>query len=138
MSAKPRRAAPGPRLDRLARLANKFLRELKIQGGILDIFLLPNAEMKAIKKRMFRGKVRFSEPNVVSFPEPEHFPHPELRRGKKYLGEIYLNKDIIKKSPERAAPLLLHGILHLLGHDHKKKNEAQRMEKLERKILGRF
>ncbi|HVM77168.1 MAG TPA: rRNA maturation RNase YbeY [Candidatus Paceibacterota bacterium] len=119
---------------KINRLAAKFLKRLKIKGKpSLDIYLLPHAEIKALKARFFRKQ---TEPNVLSFPEPKSFPHPD-KKGKHFLGEIYLNKDILKKSPERTAPLLLHGILHLLGYDHIKGKDAAKMEKLERKILGR-
>ncbi len=33
------------------------------------------------------------------------------------------------------AHLFVHGLLHLFGHDHVKKTEAERMEKLETRIL---
>lgn len=145
---------------KLQNRAEKILKLLgpKVRGATLDIFLLPHGEMKKLKARFFKKK---TEPNVLSFREPLYFPHPERGQGasskelgkkrsylsfprkresmlneKKYLGEIYLNKDILKKSPERGAPLLLHGMLHLLGHDHKKKKEIEKMEEKERKILG--
>jgi probable rRNA maturation factor len=118
---------------KLARLADKLLGILKVRGATLDIFLLPDRTIAALKARFIRKK---AEPNVLSFPEPPHFPHPETK--KRYLGEIYLNRDILKKSPGRATPLLLHGILHLLGHDHIKKADAAKMERLERKILQRM
>ena len=112
------------------KLAKKLLKALNQHNATLDIFLLPNADIKKLKARFIKKR---TEPNVLAFSEPIAFPHPETK--KKYLGEIYLNKDILKKSPERTAPLLLHGILHLLGHDHKKKADAAKMEALEAKIL---
>jgi len=115
---------------KLRNLAQKLLVQLKVRGAILDIFLLPNRDIKILKAKFIKKK---TEPNVLSFTEPLHFPHPETR--KKYLGEIYLNEDILKKNPGRAAPLLLHGILHLLGRDHETKREREEMEGLERKIL---
>ncbi len=89
--------------------------------------------MASLKRRFFK---KFSEPNVLSFRNPEGFPHPETK--KRPLGEIYLNRDILRKEPARAAPLLIHGILHLLGHDHEKSAEAARMEGLERRLLRRM
>ena len=114
-------------------LSDKILKTLHVRGATLDIFLLGNREMTALKARFIKKK---TEPNVLAFPEPARFPHPEMK--KKYLGEIYLNRDILKKSPERAAPLLLHGVLHLLGYDHKKKGDAKSMEAIEAKTLGRL
>jgi probable rRNA maturation factor len=120
---------------KIARLAGNLMKQLKVRGApVVDIHLLPHAEIKALKARFIKKK---TEPNVLAFPEPPLFPHPE-RKGKKYLGEIYLNNDILKKSPDRAAPLLLHGILHLLGYDHKRNVDAEKMEKVEAKILGRL
>ncbi|HVO28617.1 MAG TPA: rRNA maturation RNase YbeY [Candidatus Paceibacterota bacterium] len=114
-------------------LAKRILVLLNERGAALDVFLLPHAEIKALKARFFKKR---TEPNVLSFPEPRHFPHPETKR--RYLGEIYLNKDILRRSPERAAPLLVHGILHLLGYDHIKTSDAKKMEALERGILKKL
>jgi len=114
-------------------LARKFLQILHQRNAGVDIFLLPNADIKKLKARFFKKQ---TEPNVLAFREPIAFPHPERSRSRKqYLGEIYLNADILKKSPERTAPLLLHGILHLLGYDHKKKADAATMEVLEETVL---
>jgi probable rRNA maturation factor len=124
-------------------LARRMLSRLDERNAVLDIFLLPHAEIKALKARFIKKQ---TEPNVLAFPEPQSFPHPELgaraKKGaakkvsaKKYLGEIYLNKDILGRSPERTAPLLVHGVLHLLGYDHMKKADAAKMEKLEAEVL---
>src|SRR5271168_1820897 len=111
--------------DKLLRLANLIVRTLKVQNATLDIFLLDDKSIARLKARFIKRK---TEPNVLSFPEPAHFPHPETK--KRYLGEIYLNRDILKRSPDRAKSLLLHGILHLLGYDHKKKADIAEMEGL--------
>ena len=118
---------------KLSRLAQKILKTLKVRSATLDIILLDNVKMAALKTRFIKKK---TEPNVLSFPEPAHFPHPETK--KRYLGEIYLNRDILKKSPERTKALLLHGVLHLLGYDHIKKMDIVKMEGLEKKILGKI
>lgn len=131
----------------LQRLAKKMLMALHRRNATLDIFLLPHAEIKKLKARFIKKQ---TEPNVLAFPDPVAFPHPELGGAKggakqsngraapkKHLGEIFLNRDILAKSPKRTAPLLLHGILHLMGYDHKKKADAVTMEALEEKILGR-
>lgn len=115
---------------KLQTLAAKILKTLGERPAALDIVLLAHAEMKRMKWRLLGKR---TEPNVISFPEPKQFPHPETK--KRYLGEIYLNRDILRKNPGRAAPLLLHGMLHLLGYDHMTKNDAARMERLEEKVL---
>ena len=118
---------------KLAALAQKMLKTLRVRAATLDIILLDNNSIAALKARFIRKK---TEPNVLSFPEPAHFPHPETK--KKYLGEIYLNRDILKRSPERAKALLLHGVLHLLGYDHIKKVDMVEMEALEVRILKKL
>ncbi|HUC01503.1 MAG TPA: rRNA maturation RNase YbeY [Candidatus Paceibacterota bacterium] len=115
---------------KLARVADKILKMLRVRNAALDIILLDDRSMAALKARFIKKR---TEPNVLSFPEPAHFPHPETK--KRYLGEVYLNRDILRHSPERAQALLLHGVLHLLGYDHKKKADIVKMEGLERKIL---
>lgn len=109
------------------------MRALKVRGAVLDIFLLPNRKIAALKARFITRK---TEPNVLAFPEPPHFPHPDVK--KRHLGEIYLNRDILEEDPSRAKPLLLHGILHLLGFDHKKPEDARAMERLEKKIFEKL
>ena len=59
-----------------------------------------------------------------------------------YLGEIFICYPQAERQAEREkhvvqkeiAILLVHGILHLLGHDHKKDEEAEIMEKKEGEI----
>lgn len=118
---------------KLSRLAAKILKMLKVHEATLDIVLLDNEKIAGLKARFIRKR---TEPNVLSFPEPAHFPHPETK--KRYLGEIYLNRTILRRSPERAEALLLHGVLHLLGYDHKKKPDIIKMEGLEKKILAKL
>lgn len=123
---------------KLQNQAEKIFKVLKLRGATLDIFLLPHAAMKKMKAQF---KMKPTEPNVLSFRNLEEFPEPEKGKGKKtqkYLGEIYLNKDILAKSPKRAVPLLLHGVLHLLGHDHKDDVDAVEMEEREAIILAKL
>jgi|SRR5579864_3281433 len=121
------------KLEQLAKKTLKFLaaRDRRARNAALDIILLPHRDIAALKRRFIKKK---GEPNVLAFPEPARFPHPEMK--KRYLGEIFLNKDILKREPGRAAPLLVHGILHLLGYDHGRKIAAARMERTERRILA--
>jgi len=81
----------------------------------------------------FRGKDKAT--NVLSFSPG--------RDDASYLGDIALAFGVVSKEaraqrktlPEHAAHLAIHGVLHLLGHDHEKANEAKRMEALEIALL---
>ncbi len=110
-----------------------MLRLLGVRGAALDVIVLPSRDIAALKRRYLKKR---TEPNVLAFPEPRGFPHPETK--KRRLGEVYLNRDILKKDPGRAAPLLLHGILHLLGYEHGSDARAERMDRAERRVLGKL
>lgn len=59
-------------------------------------------------------------------------------------GEIYLSVPQARRQARRyrhplvaeLERLVVHGVLHLVGHDHKKRTEAQRMRARERHYLG--
>jgi len=82
----------------------------------------------------FRGRDKAT--NVLSFNA----------RDDSYLGDIAIAFGMVSKEAREqhksfaahAAHLAIHGVLHLLGHDHKKAAEAQAMEALETLILSRL
>lgn len=60
-----------------------------------------------------------------------------------YLGDIYLSKeDVILKKPSKLSFveynrfLIIHGILHLMGHDHENEKEEEIMRNEEIKLCG--
>ena len=77
-------------------------------------------------------------PNVLSFPAAP-MPGQETRP----LGDIVLAAGVVaREAGEQGKPLdahvahlLVHGLLHLAGHDHMNDGEAARMESAEREIL---
>jgi probable rRNA maturation factor len=79
--------------------------------------------------------------NVLSFPSPWLRPD-----GRKYLGDIAISYESVvrearalnKPPVHHLAHLAVHGLLHLLGHDHDSEETAGRMEHLERTILARL
>ncbi|MBI4085501.1 MAG: rRNA maturation RNase YbeY [Candidatus Liptonbacteria bacterium] len=121
---------------KLERLSAKILKTTptakgkSADGFKTEIFLLGDAEMKRLKKKFLPHEK--GPANILSFEEPVRWPYPE--KGRKILGEIYLNLDLARGKEKILAPLLLHGIVHLLGYDHKKKGDRIKMEKLEKRI----
>ena len=61
-------------------------------------------------------------------------------------GDLILCHPVIKKEAkaqnkkihDHYAHLIIHGYLHLLGYDHQNNVDADKMEKMERKILSKF
>src|SRR3989344_664219 len=103
--------------------AQKIISLTKSRGGCVEIYLVSN---------------RFMNKNVLAFPAPKNFPRPDIRA--RFLGEIYLNPDYIKKeklgiASQKLVYMLIHGFLHLLGYDHKKKTDRIKMEREEAKLL---
>ena len=106
---------------------------------VVDIFLVSPQEMREIKQEFLiakQGGKRISRSKIIdvlAFPEPSGFPHPD-REGI-FLGYIYLNEEIFMDDPDRGIVLFIHGFLHLLGYDHTRKRDTIRMERLEDKLL---
>jgi len=83
--------------------------------------------------------------NVLSFPAelPEGLPD-EIRQSQ--LGDLLICAPVVmREALEQQRPeadhwahLTIHGILHLLGHDHEQADEAAVMEALETRILAKL
>jgi probable rRNA maturation factor len=85
--------------------------------------------------------------NVLSFAAdlPEEVSGAMRRTGEALpLGDLVICADVVaaeaadqgKPIREHWAHLVIHGILHLLGHDHDNTENAQVMENLEREFLA--
>lgn len=80
--------------------------------------------------------------NVLSFPSgSQHFDEIPFFLGDIAIGySITLEESIKANLPflDHMQHLLVHGCLHLLGFDHEKTNEAEKMERIEIKILQKL
>jgi rRNA maturation RNase YbeY len=99
----------------------------------IEIALLPNKTLRALKKELIRPRVLPRIVDVLAFPWDESFPHTGKTRP---LGEIYINETIARKRPARAAFLVIHGMLHLLGYRHDGKHDTIAMEREEERIFA--
>ena len=96
----------------------------------VSIVLSDDQEVQNLNKT-FRHKDKLT--NVLSFPSKE----------KGELGDIILAYETVTReadekgiSPvDHTLHLIIHGFLHLLGYDHEKESDAQRMEALEVQVL---
>ena len=107
--------------------------------GELLVRIVDPAESRQLNGE-YRG--RDAPTNVLSFPfeAPEGLPGqavPEI------LGDLVVCAAVIAEEAEEQgkscqahwAHMLVHGLLHLLGHDHQDDEEAAEMEALESRIL---
>ncbi len=115
--------------------ANKLLKVLRVRNATVGVFLLSGKEIESLKSRFLKNKKKKGPTDVLAFPEPRNFPHPEGR--KRYLGDIYLNKDL-QSGDNRFSFLLIHGLLHILGFSHKRRRDILKMESLEKKLLDKL
>jgi probable rRNA maturation factor len=119
------RAVAGAPSTRLLRRCVSFT------ASEVTLRIVGSAESKRLNAR-FRRKARPT--NVLSFPYGKGHGdvvlcHPVIAQEAKQQG---------KTLRAHYAHLVVHGVLHLRGHDHLKKRDAARMERAEIRILRRL
>ena len=123
---------------KIARL-NKKNKLFKKNTLICSILLSGPKEIKNLNKK-FRKKNKSTD--VLSFPFYEKNQlNNKIRKEKEvYLGDIIINLSQVKKKnnkdkfKEELNKLWIHGLLHLLGYDHKSNSQYLQMQKLEKKF----
>ncbi|WP_395088119.1 rRNA maturation RNase YbeY [Armatimonas sp.] len=86
----------------------------------------------------WRGKDKPTD--VLSWPQSE--PDAPLST---YLGDVVISRDTAERQAaargwtldDELALLLVHGILHLLGHEDDSEVGSEKMKEVERRILGK-
>jgi probable rRNA maturation factor len=109
----------------------------------IALLVVGTARSRALNLR-YRGKDRPT--NVLSFPAAPGLALPGAGGGPRPLGDIVICPAVLrrearaqgKRERDHWMHLFLHGVLHLLGHDHEHDDEARRMERLERRLLRGF
>lgn len=107
----------------------------------VNILVVGIAESRGYN-REFRHKDHAT--NVLSFPWEPMPGAPPRSRSDIALGDLVLCAPVIareaaeqgKRARDHWAHLTIHGVLHLLGHDHQNTRAAGRMEALEIRILA--
>lgn len=133
------------KLKRLfASAADSSLAELALPvssaSAELSICLTDDAHIAQLNAQ-WRGKPKAT--NVLSFPA---FPPKKGAALPPLLGDIVLAAETVRREAElenkpldhHISHLAVHGLLHLLGYDHETDEEADEMERLERRILARL
>ena len=123
-----------PQAEMLARGA--ALAALDSEGAGHEGVSILLADDEAVRELNARFRHVDKPTNVLSFPAPYN---PE-----RHLGDIALAYGVCaREADEQGKPfahhlqhLVVHGVLHLLGYDHMRDDEAEAMEGLERAVLA--
>lgn len=126
-------------LSRAARAAFAASSAVADEPCEATLVLTDDEEMRELN-RTWRDKD--ASTNVLSFPAGEPFggAHGEPSP----IGDIVLaGETVIEEAKRKSIPaadhathLVVHGMLHLLGFDHERDADAERMEALETKVLA--
>jgi pyridoxine 5-phosphate synthase len=109
-------------LTRLERRAALLLRLCGQGGSELSLLLLDDPGMRQLNRR-YRNQDRPT--NVLAFAQQDAAGMPP-EAGGRLLGDVVISLDTARREAaaegvslaERLTRLLIHGLLHLLGHDH--------------------
>lgn len=131
-----RRGLPPVDRARLRRRASALLRELERPDAELSVALVDDAEIAELNAR-WRGRAGATDVLSFSLEEGSHAEH----RGA-LLGDVVISLETAARQARRrrhsledeVLRLLIHGALHLVGHDHVGDAEARAMRAEERRI----
>lgn len=115
-------------LEALSRRAFEAARSVARDDGTVSLLLTDDTVLRQLNKD-FRGIDKATD--VLSFPA--------LQMDRPLLGDIAVGFGVCERDaraqgkslPDHLTHLLIHGYLHLLGHDHMQPDQAEVMEGLE-------
>lgn len=124
----------------LKSLVRGILRELGRPRSTASVVLTNDARIRELN-RDFRETDEATD--VLSFPLADPQTLSDASRPV-FLGEIYVSIETARNQaraarrpyPREVAHLVIHGLLHLLGHDHPTGAERRRMAAVEARLLG--
>lgn len=120
----------------LVATAKRLLAALGERDSGLSLSLVDDDAIRSLN-RQYRGRDRATD--VLSFPLDEA---PSAGGAERLLGDVVISVDTARRQAAGYdAPLqreiyrlLIHGMLHLRGHDHEEREERRRMEREERRL----
>ena len=126
-------------IEAVRRYARSVMAETGHEAFELSVLLADDAYVRELN-RQYRNVDRTT--NVLAFPQQNSshtLPLPAL------LGDVVISVEKAARDSARAGytlldelkKLVVHGILHLSGHDHRTEPQARRMRQLEQAIIER-
>jgi probable rRNA maturation factor len=112
------------------------------RGRELSVRVVGPAESRKLNAR-YRGRKKPT--NVLSFPPTGAAQAPDTAEPRP-LGDLVICADVVKTEAREQgkalrahwAHLIVHGVLHLVGYDHERQDDAARMERHEINVLRRL
>ncbi len=123
-----------PRWRRLVPSVVRLARKAAEAGGGAGAVILER-DLR-VRRLNARHRGRNKPTNVLTFENP-----PGIGGGDIVLGLETVRREALeagRKPAHHLAHLVVHGVLHLRGHDHHRAGEARRMEMREARILHRL
>ena len=124
--------------DNLSKVCQDFLNENALEQSELLIRLVSPVEIQVLNKE-YRNKNQVT--NVLSFQSdiPDEVDES-------ILGDVVICVDVVreealvgdKKFADHLTHMAVHGILHLIGHDHEDITSAYKMESIEIDFLDKL
>jgi len=130
---------PKKYLNQKLKKISKIIRFFKNKNITFTILLTNSLNMKKLNKK-FRKRNKSTD--VLSFPSFSSKNLKTIKDKKIYIGDIAASYEIIYSRSKEKNFLLefdkvwIHGLLHLIGYDHIKNQDYNKMSKIEKRILN--
>lgn len=132
------------RIDELKKIedvVNFALKYQNVTNAVFNIIIVDEEKIKEINKT-YRGKDSVTDVISFALEDDDTFIKTDFR----VLGDIYI---CLKRAKDQSIEyghsflrelsfLTVHGLLHLLGYDHMKKDEEKVMFELQERILDEY
>ena len=117
---------------------SKITKFLKYKEITFTILLTNSLNMKKLNKKF---RKRNKPTDILSFPNFKIKNLKLIKNKKIYIGDLAASYEIIKARSKKNFhaefdKVWVHGFLHLIGYDHIKNRDYDKMNKLEKRILN--
>lgn len=120
---------------------NYCVDKLKLKNVMFNVIIIDDKEIHELNKK-YRGIDRATD--VITFALEDQ--EDEISLDVRILGDIYISYDkVIAQALEYGHSktreicfLAVHGLLHLLGYDHMKKEDEEKMFSMQKELLNSY
>ncbi len=128
-------------LETMKDFINYCADKLKLKNIMFNVIIINDERIHEINKK-YRNIDRPTDVITFALEDDKQIDIPGVR----VLGDVYISYDKVKmqaKEYEHSTTreicfLAVHGLLHLLGYDHMKKNDEERMFGLQKELLDSY